>query len=280
MAGLEIGERFAGYVLEEVVGDGELSIVYRARHPFGEETVALKVFRDDAADELDVRRRFADDVHARRIAHPHVIRVLDAGEEGGRSFLVTQFVGGPTLRQVIADLGRLEPALAATVAGQVSEALDTAHATGLVHRNVAPENIVLAPDLTHAHAYLSDFALSRGAVKDRVTQIGTMIGSGACVSPEMVIGTQDPDARADVYSLACVLFECLSGRLAFPAENEVMGIFARISQPPPSILEAAPDLDPRWEGVLTEAMATDPDDRTSTAGELGRAARAVAGVAV
>jgi len=278
MARPEIGERFAGYVLEELVGDGELSVVYRARHPFGEETVALKIFREDAAEELEVQRRFSGNVQARLISHPHVIRILDAGEEGGRPFLVTQFVGGPTVRQAIVEQGRLEPALAATVVGQVSEALDTAHAVGIVHRNVAPESIVLAPDLAHPHAYLSDFALSRDPMTDRVTQIGTIVGSGACGAPEIVIGTHDPDARADVYSLACVLFECLSGRVPFPADKSIMGILARTSQPPPSILEAAPDLDPRWEGLLIEAMATEPDDRTSTTGELGRAALAVAAV--
>jgi serine/threonine protein kinase len=178
---------------------------------------------------------------------------------------------------VIAERGRLDGALAAAIVAQVAGALDAAHEEGVVHRGVSCENISLDPDLARPHAYLSDLSLSRGGSRDRMTQVGVLFGLTPYAAPEVVTGVRELDGRADIYSLGCVLFESLAGRLPFPEANPLLGILARTSQPPPSVLEAAPGIDPRWEHVLATAMATGPGDRYGTAGELGRAAQEIAG---
>lgn len=272
----QAGERFAGYLLEEVAGEGLLATVYRARSDEGE-LRALKIFRPDATDGLELLRRISGEQHAIAIRHPHVVHVHKAGEEGGRPFLVRQYVDGPSLRELLDERGRLEPALAAIVTAQVAGALDAAHAFGRVHRAVNPDNILLQADLDRPHAYLSDFTMSRAPAEDNATQIGMVAGVGPYVAPEAIIGTGEPDGRSDVYSLACVLFECLTGSIPFPAEDTVMAIFARTSQPAPSVVAVAPQLDSRWHEILERGLATEPGDRYASAGDLGRAALEVVG---
>ena len=268
------GERFAAYLLEDVAGEGRLATVYRARDAEGR-TVAVKIFRPGAMDDLELARRFSGEVRAGAIRHPHVVHVHDAGEEDGRHYLVVQYVSGPTLRALLQRHGRLEPAFAATVVAQIAEALDAAHAAGRVHRDVKPENVLLEEDLDRPHAYLSDFTLSRDPNEDSATQIGTFAGFSPYVAPEIIMATEELDGRADVYSLGCVLFECLAGTVPFPGDD-VHAILTRTSTPAPSVLEVAEGLDPRWDEVLGRALAIERDDRFATAGELGRAALAPA----
>jgi serine/threonine protein kinase len=269
-----VGERFGGYLLEELAGEGSLATVYRARGAGGE-TVALKIFRQGAMDDLELCRRLAAEVRAGAIRHPHVVHVEDAGEADERPYLVIQYVSGPTLRALLRRHGRLDPASAATIVAQIADALDAAHAAGRVHRDVKPENILLERDLERPHAYLSDFTLSRDPAEDAATQIGTFAGFSAYVAPEIIMATDELDGRADVYSLGCVLFECLAGRVPFPGDD-VHAILTRTSTPTPSVLDVADGLDPRWDEILARALAIEREERFATAGELGRAALAPA----
>jgi serine/threonine protein kinase len=274
--GPQTGERFAGYLLEEVTAQEDSATVYRARHPYGEELVSIRIFHPGVTDEDELRRALAGDRRSTSIQHPHLLRVLDSGQEGEWPFQVAQYVDGPTLRALITEQERLGPGVAATIVGQVAEALDAAHGVQVIHRDVAPENILVAGSLAAPHAYLANFGRARDRNRSRVTQIGTFVGLSHYVSPEAVMGTGDLDPRADVYSLGCVLFECLTGAVPFPSDNWLTGILARTSQPVPSVLDAAPGLDPGWDVVVGQATAIDPDDRFQTAGELGLAARRLA----
>jgi serine/threonine protein kinase len=271
-----IGELFDDYLLMEITAEEDSVTVYRAVELGGEDAVSVHVFKPTATDEDELARSLSGDRQATAIQHPHVLRVIETGQEGEWPFLVTQYVRGPTLRAVISEQGRLDPKLAATIVAQVADALDAAHGLQLIHRDVAPENILVGGSLEEPHAYLTGFARSHDRNLSRVTQIGTFAGVSSYVSPEAVIDTADLDSRADVYSLGCVLYECLTGSVPFPADSWIMGILARTSDAVPSVLDAVPELDPRWGEVIGAATAIDPDERFQTARELGVAARELA----
>ena len=274
-----IGDEFAGYVLEEIAGTGDRAVVYRARHPSVGGRVAIKVFAQHAADQADLARRLAAGRRTSALGHPHLVRVFDSGLEDGRAYLVMQLVEGPSLRTLLDDSRRLDPARAALVVSQVAGALDAIHAAGLVHRSVSPAKILLEPDLNHPHAYLSDFSLSRDQLGDRLTNVGILLGASAYFSPEAVIGMREVDARSDVYALGCILFELLTGAPPFASRTLAESLFRRTSEPPPLVGAAAPELGTVWNEVVQRALATDPDDRYATAGEFGAAALATAATA-
>jgi len=198
------GAVVAGYAIESLLGRGAMAEVYRARGTAGEE-VALKVLEGSSAGDERFRGRFLRESQiAASIEHPHIVRTLDSGEDGGRLYLAMELVGGTDLRQQIREHGRLEPERAVEIIGQIADALDTAHRAGLVHRDVKPGNILIGPD---GAAYVCDFGLAR-----HVTSVSSLTGDRGFVGtidyvpPEQIEGTRI-DARADVYSLGCVLFE-------------------------------------------------------------------------
>lgn len=272
----EIGQHFADYSLEEVLGRGDLAVVYRARSAGDGAPVAIKLFLESAPDESELSQSLSSDRRSIVLEHPNLVRVLDTGSEDGRPYLVMELVAGPSLRALLDERGRLDPALAAAVIAQIGDALDAIHAVGLVHRNVAPANILLDADLDHPRAYLSDFSLLRGAAEDGSTNVGILRGSTAYFAPERVIGLAEIDARADVYSLGCVLFEALTGQVPFGGGSAADSFFRRTSEPPPVIREVNPELGPAWARVIERALATEPDERYQSAGELGRGALAAA----
>jgi hypothetical protein len=271
VAELEPGDEFAGCRIEAVAGRGGMGVVYRATELSLGRPVALKLLAPERAADREFRERFQRESRmAAAIDHPNVVPVYAAGEHDGSLYLVMRYVGGTDLHQLLRDEGRLEPARAAELVAQLASALDAAHAAGLVHRDVKPANVLLAGE----HAYLSDFGLTRLAGSDTsLTGAGQWIGTVEYCSPEQLRGERT-DARADVYSLGCVLFAALTGGPPFAHGTVTATMLAHLHDPPPVPSERGGPRD--FDRVLARALAKRPDDRYPSTGDLGRAALAAA----
>jgi YVTN family beta-propeller protein len=271
MAEVTVGSDFAGYRIEAVAGRGGMGVVYRARQRRPDRLVALKVIVPELSQDPGFRTRFDRESEiAASIEHPNVIPVYQADEHEGQLFIAMRYVEATDLRLLIeAGLGAER---AARIIAQVGSALDAAHARGLVHRDVKPGNILLSSTSDQDHAYLTDFGLAKeiGATEGP-TRTGQWVGTLDYVAPEQIEG-RGIDARTDVYSLACVLYHVLTGRKPFERDSEVAKMWAHMNEPPPSALEAAPDIPGELDQVVRRGMAKDTDDRYPSAGDLGRAA--------
>ena len=267
MPELEPGDEFAGCRIEAVAGRGGMGVVYRATELSLGRPVALKLLTPERARDREFRERFQRESRmAASIDHPNVIPVYAAGEHDGSLYLVMRYVGGTDLHALLRDRGAREPEHAAELVAQVAAALDAAHAAGLVHRDVKPANVLLAGD----HAYLSDFGLTRLAASDTsLTESGRWIGTVEYSSPEQLRG-ELTDARADVYSLGCVLFAALTGRAPFACGTVPATMLAQINDPPPRPSELG--VPREFDRVIARALAKRPEDRYPSAGDLGRAA--------
>jgi Protein kinase domain len=198
-----------------------------------------------------------------------VITVFRAGEEDAQLFIAMDYIEGTDLKALIRSRGRLEPELAARIVFQVATALDAAHAKGLVHRDVKPANVLIEGA---EHAYLTDFGLTKDVASESgMTGTGVAVGTVDYMAPEQVAGGR-LDARADVYSLGCVLWEALTGQVPYPRTSAVAKMYAHASEPPPSLTATAPDMPVQLEAVLSRAMAKEREERYLSAGDLGRAA--------
>jgi Protein kinase domain len=265
-----LGREVAGYRLEAVIGRGGMGVVYLAEDLALERKVALKLLAPELSEDERFRARFHRESRlAAAIDHPNVVPIYDAGEAAGVLYIVMRYVEGTDLRTVLLDDGALEPPRALALLSQVAEALDAAHARGLVHRDVKPSNVLVASVGGREHAYLADFGL---------TLSGTVRSSALAGSPEYVAPEQVSDgvvdARSDVYSLGCMLFECLAGAVPFRRGSEFEVLYAQLSDDAPTISEQRPGLPRALDTVLARALAKDPRGRFETAGELIMAARA------
>ena len=272
MAELQTGSEFAGCRIEAVLGRGGMGVIYRATELRLGRPVALKLIATEQASDPDVRERFEREARmTASIEHPNVVPVYGAGEEHGHLYLVMRFVPGTDLHHLLGQEARLAPARAASIVAQVADALDAAHAAGLVHRDVKPANILINGD----HAYLSDFGITRVQASDtRITDSGNWIGTVDFMAPEHLRG-EPTDARADVYALGCVLFTALTGTPPFRRDTVPVTITAHLHDPPPRPSETA-GVPAAFDAVIARALAKDPEDRYPSAGDLGRAARAAA----
>jgi serine/threonine protein kinase len=254
-----------------------MGVVYRGTQVALKRTVALKVVRDDLANDPEFRERFTQESEiAASLDHPHVVPVYAAGEDAGHLYVVMRFVEGTDLRAALRARGRLDPAAAAGVVAQVGAALDAAHRRGLVHRDVKPANILLAEVDGRPHAYLTDFGLSRHLDAVGLTRAGTVVGTPDYLAPEQLGGSGPVDGRVDVYALGCVLHQALTGQVPFPRDSDHARLWAHMTEPPPRPGAVVPELPPGFDEVVARALAKQPDDRYATAGELGRAALAAA----
>jgi Protein kinase domain/Domain of unknown function (DUF4440) len=268
---LEPGDEFAGCRIEAVAGRGGMGVVYRATELSLGRPVALKLLAPERAGDRAFRERFQRESRmAAAIDHPNVIPVYAAGESDGLLYLVMRYVGGTDLHALLRAEGRLVPERAADIVAQVAAALDAAHGAGLVHRDVKPANVLLAGD----HAYLSDFGLTRLARSDtQLTESGQWVGTVEYCAPEHLRGERT-DARADVYSLGCVVFAALTGKPPFAHGTVPATMYAHIHEPPPMPSERATPRE--FDRVIARALAKAPEDRYPSAGDLGRAALAAA----
>ncbi len=275
VSNLPPGSLFAGCRVEELIGHGEMGVVYRAEELALQREVALKLILPSRSGDERMRERFRRESRiAAAIDHQNVIPIFDAGEEQSVLYIMMRLVDGVDLRAVIDSGGPLDPLRAARIIRQVAVALDAAHAHGILHRDVKPSNVLLA---RRDHAYLTDFGLAKPeSTIDALTRHGTVVARVDYIAPEQLLG-QKVDARADIYALGCVLFEALTGREPFERAAAEAGLLARIEGPPPSVLAARSDLPRAFDDVIRRAMATDPEERYPSAGDLGQAALVAAG---
>src|SRR4051794_36738788 len=248
-----------------------MGVVYRATHLLLERTVALKLIAPSLARNPAFRSRFEREWRLlAALEHPNVIPIYEAGEVDDRPYLSMRWVSGGDLAARLRGTAGLAPGVALALLSQVAAALDAAHGRGVVHRDVKPANVLLEGD----HAWLTDFGAGKDlADRDTRTAPGHWVGTVDYVAPELLDGAT-ATARSDVYSLGCLLFETLTGRVPFPRENDVATLWAHRFEPPPSPTEERPSLPARLDGVLQRALAKDPAERPASAGELIRAARA------
>jgi transcriptional regulator with XRE-family HTH domain len=278
MTELTTGTVIAGYRIESVIGQGGMGVVYRATHLALDRAVALKVIKPELANEERFRRRFERESRlAASLHHPHIVTIHDAREEEGFLMIVMHYVDGIDLGPVMEREGRVEPVRAVTICSQVGSALDAAHRNELVHRDVKPANILLGDEYGSETAYLSDFGLGKLTFSQSgLTSAGMLVGTLDYLAPELIQG-QHVDGRCDVYSLGCIMYQALSGRVPYPTEHEVAKIWAHVESSAPSLTETAPDLPARLDDILKRAMAKDPSNRYPTAGEFCREAAEVVG---
>ena len=271
--GSRLGTTFGPYELHSLIGVGGMGEVYRAYDTEKERTVALKLLRPDMAADPAFQERFRRESRvAARLQEPHVIPVHDFGDIDGVLYIDMRLVEGRSLKDLLRTDGALPPTRAVSIIGQVAAALDAAHGNGLVHRDIKPENVLLTAD---DFVYLVDFGIAHGGGEASVTKTGLVIGSCAYMAPERISGERGGPA-SDVYSLTCLLYECLTGRAPFEAGDlrEVMGAHLFTPPPRPSIMRRG--IGRGFDDVIARGMAKKPTDRFPTAGELARAAAAAA----
>jgi streptogramin lyase len=274
-----IGDTLAGYRIDAFVGSGGMGEVYRAFDTRLRRNVALKILAPRLADDEGFRQRFLrESLLAASLDHPNAIPVYEAGEAEGRLFIAMRFVEGTDLRHVLDNERVLPPERALALLAPVAGALDTAHAKGLVHRDVKPANILVATEPAAdppEHVYLSDFGLT--TLSSDPGGAGPFTGTADYAAPELVTGGP-VDGRADVYALGCVLFECLSGDPPFHGDSVMAVLWGHANDPVPSVSARNGDLPTPIDAVLRKALAKEPADRYSSCRELVEDARDALGV--
>jgi ABC-type transport system substrate-binding protein/tRNA A-37 threonylcarbamoyl transferase component Bud32 len=274
-ASLTRGTILGGFCVQSLIAEGATGSVYLAEDVRTADRVALKVLSPELADEERFRQRFLRESQvAASLHHPHITPTISSGDVDGRLFIAMAYIDGPDLRELLRREGSLEPERALALTSQVAEALDAAHAAGLVHRDVKPGNILVASVNGEEHAYLCDFGLARHASSvSSLTGERGFVGTIDYVPPEQIEGGTI-DLRADVYSLGCVLFECLAGMRPYARESELSVVFAHLNEPPPQLSVVKPQLPTTFDAVFATALAKAPADRYASCGELATAARA------
>ncbi|WP_174186094.1 serine/threonine-protein kinase [Nocardia barduliensis] len=265
--------RFGGYRLERLLGKGGMGQVWLAYDTVAARWVALKLLPADLAATGGYRKRFEREAEAvAQLRDPHVPRIHRFGEIDGRLYIDMQFVAGDDLAGKLAAEGPMPPAVAVGIIGHVAIALDVAHRAGLVHRDVKPSNIVVHPS---GFTYLIDFGIAHGLGRTAVTTTGMAIGTLAYMAPERFGGTVD--GRADVYSLACVLYECLTGSRLYGDTDPAQQMHAHLMAAPPRAGAVCAAVPAALDAVLARGLAKEPSQRYATAGQFAAAARAAIG---
>jgi serine/threonine protein kinase len=255
------GTIVAGYRVDGVVGEGGMAVVYRATQLSLNRVVALKVLPPALSEDLGFRTRFQREGQLQAgLDHDHIVPVYEAGQTERGLFLAMRLIEGPTLKGLILT-HQLDPRRSLRLLAQVARALDAAHAQGLIHRDIKPQNILIDSD---DHAYLADFGLIKAPDDVRLTGTGQFIGTIDYVAPEQIQG-EPPTSASDCYALTGVLFECLTGEVPFPKPNEAATLHAHMLHPPPKLTERRPELPAALDDVIARGMAKDPGTRPASA---------------
>ncbi len=268
--GIRPGSTFAArYDIKESLGAGGMGVVYRAFDRELQEPVAIKTLRPEAMAGGSVALdRFKQEIRlARRIAHRNVVRTYDLGEENGMYYLTMEYVEGTSLKQLITSRGKLPVPVALTVGKQLCRALEVAHAEGVIHRDIKPQNIVVEPS---GFLKVMDFGIARLANPPQgkgLTEAGTSIGTPDYMSPEQLSGAE-LDPRSDLYAAGVVLFECLTGKVPFEAETTWALVAKHLEEEPPDPRKLNSEVPDGLATVILKAMAKQPADRYATASEM------------
>ena len=261
---LENGTKVAGYEIEGVLGHGGMGVVYEARQLALGRKVALKILAGTLGMDPSFKERFRNEGRIQAaIDHPHIVTVFEAGEWEDALFIAMRLVRGPNLKEMIIAR-ELEGARTLRILRPIAEALDAAHEAGLIHRDIKPQNILVG---ARDHAYLADFGLTKGIDDAGLTQTGQFVGTIDYISPEQIRGETTTSA-CDIYALAAVLYECLTGAVPYPKPSDAAVMYAHLSEPPPLVTEQRPELPPNLDEVICKAMDKDPAARHPTASAM------------
>ena len=265
---------FAGYRVDGLLARGGMGVVYRATDTDLDRTVALKIIAPEHTANEDAVARFKSEARlAASLEHPNIVPVHRGGEFEGVLYLAMRLVPGTNLREVI-NGGPLAVERVDRIMRQIADALETAHDRGLVHRDVKPANILVAGEGRNEHVYLTDFGLTkRLGSGGSLTRSGAWVGTPDYVAPEQIQGG-NVDGRTDIYSLGCVLYEMLTGTVAFPRDNDVAKLWAHVSDSPPPPSMQRPELVRSFDDAVARATAKNPDQRFAKPSELAAAVSA------
>ena len=260
------------YRIVEVAGEGGMGVVYAADDLELSERVALKTLHAGAAaEEREVARLRREVQLARRVTHPNVCRIYDAGRHEDIVFVTMELLEGETLTSYLAAKGRLQPAEAAAILRQLCAGLQAAHDAGVIHRDLKSGNVMLVRRGSDMRAVITDFGLARTSAPtmDALASHGRIIGTPAYMAPEQIEGA-DVTLAADIYALGVVAFEMITGELPF-LDSSIGGLLRRLREPAPTPRTQVPDVDPRWEAVIVRCLARDPKERFASAADVARA---------
>jgi eukaryotic-like serine/threonine-protein kinase len=259
------------YLLGPMLGEGGMAVVYRAHDETLDREVAVKILRSQFASDEDFVRRFRQEArNAAALSHPSIAPVFDTGVDGDLEYIVMQLVDGPDLERVLADSGRLPVSEALRITADVADALQAAHDSGIVHRDIKPGNILLT---AQGDVRVVDFGIARALGDSRTTQPGLLLGSVQYCSPEQVLGAPI-GPPSDIYSLGIVLFELLTGIRPFDGPEPAAVALQRLRQDPERPSAVVPRLAPKIDQLVLRAIQRRPDDRYQSAGAFAEAIRA------
>ena len=261
------------YQVESEIGRGGNARIFLARDPEGRQ-VALKILHPELLVSVAADRFLREIKLASRLNHPHIARLLDSGERDWLVYYVMDFVDGQTLRERLDSSPQLSIAETLRIASDLLDALDHAHQQGIIHRDVKPANVVLSA----RGAILLDFGIARAVVasgSDQLTRSGIAVGTSTYMSPEQITAVTDIDHRCDIYSLGCVLYECLAGQAPFVHRNEAVVLQLHLTQPAPDVRTLRSDTPPELATAIAKAMAKTPNERWRSAAEMRETLAAV-----
>ena len=263
------GSMFGPYELKRALGRGGMGEVYEAEHTVKGWTVALKLMSESVSSDPVFRERMRREARITgRLQEPHVVPIHDYGEIDGQMFLEMRLIEGTDLDTLLKRFGSLSPPRAVAIITQIASALDAAHAAGVTHRDVKPPNILVTRD---DFAYLVDFGIASAKTDEKLTQLGTAVGTWKYMAPER-FSNEEVDYRADIYSLACVLYECLTGSPPYPSDSAGVLVSAHLMEPIPQPSTKRSGIPRAFDAVIARGMAKKPQDRYASAGDLARAA--------
>jgi len=260
---LGVGDSFAGFRLEELLGEGAMGLVFRAVRVTDGTTVALKILKAALSDDDTFRQRFLHEARAAaETQHEHLVPILDAGETDGRSFLAVAYVEGPTLEERIRERGPLPVDDLVRIARELGSSLDALHRSGLVHRDVKSSNVLLDDDA----ALLTDFGLAKGPAYTVLTRPGQVMGTLEYLAPELIRGEPATPAT-DIYAFGCLVYECAAGKTPFGGRSLFEVGIAHLDEEPPDPGAGRADWPSALSVALVAALRKDPGDRPSSAPE-------------